>query len=80
MPDHHYIKVNVSLRDDVYVKLQELVEATGLSVSGAITLALVRVNIEQVTKEPPDQRTWDLVQPTEEGPHTAIKPRAESSD
>lgn len=68
MPDHHYIKVNISLRDDVYAKLTELVEASGLSVSGAVTLALVRVNIEQVTKEPIEKRRWELMEPPNESP------------
>jgi hypothetical protein len=66
MPDHHYIKVNISLRDDIYTKLMELVEASGLSVSGAVTLAVVRINIEQVTKEPIDRRRWELVEPLDE--------------
>ncbi|MFN8473902.1 MAG: hypothetical protein U0822_17055 [Anaerolineae bacterium] len=67
MPDHHYVKVNISLRDDVYTKLMELVEASGLSTSAAVSLALVRLNIEQVTKEPIDRRRWELVGPDETG-------------
>lgn len=63
MPDHHYVKVNISLRDDVYAKLMELVEASGLSTSAAVSLALVRLNIEQVTKEPVDRRRWELLEP-----------------
>lgn len=66
MPDHHYVKVNLSLRDDVYAKLVELVEASGLSTSAAVSLALVRINIEQVTKEPIDRRRWELVAPDEQ--------------
>ncbi len=68
MPEHHYVKVNISLRDDVYAKLMELVEVSGLSVSGAVTLAVVRINIEQATKEPIDRRTWGLVEPAAEAP------------
>ena len=65
MPEHHYVKISTSLRDDVYAKLQDIMEATGLTLSGALALLIMRVDIEQLSKEPRDTRTWALIDPKE---------------
>ena len=57
---HHYVKISGSLRDDVYAKLLAIMEATGLTLSGALALVIMRVNIEQLSQEPLDARAWIL--------------------
>ncbi|MFN8472116.1 MAG: hypothetical protein U0822_08005 [Anaerolineae bacterium] len=63
---HHYVKVSGSLRDDVYAKLLSIMEATGLTLSGALALVIMRVNIEQLSHEPLDARVWTLADPNED--------------
>lgn len=65
MPEHHYVKVSTSLRDDVYDKLQEIMERTGLTLSGALALLIMRVDLDQLSREPRDTRVWALVDPRE---------------
>ncbi|MFN8472823.1 MAG: hypothetical protein U0822_11590 [Anaerolineae bacterium] len=65
MPEHHYVKISTSLRDDVYAKLQDIIEHTGLTLSGALALLIMRVDIEQLSKEPRDTRVWTLADPRE---------------
>ena len=60
MGEHHYVKISTSLRDDVYDKLQEIIEATGLTLSGALALLIMRVDIEQLSREPRDTHRWVL--------------------
>ncbi|MCW5852910.1 MAG: hypothetical protein KIT87_22765 [Anaerolineae bacterium] len=67
MPEHHYVKISTSLRDDVYAKLQDIMEATGLTLSGALALLIMRVDIEQLSREPKDTRAWTLAHPTKKG-------------
>ncbi len=65
MPEHHYVKISTSLRDDVYAKLQDIIEHTGLTLSGALALLIMRVDLDQLSREPRDTRVWMLVDPRE---------------
>jgi hypothetical protein len=47
----NYVKFSLSLREDIYDKLRELMKVTGLDRSGAISLALARIDIEAVVTE-----------------------------
>ena len=47
----NYVKFSLSLREDIYDKLRELMKATGLDRSGAISLAVARIDIEAVVTE-----------------------------
>jgi hypothetical protein len=47
----NYVKFSMSLREDIYDKLRELMEASGLDRSGAISLAIARIDIEAVVTE-----------------------------
>lgn len=52
--------ISALLRDDVYAKFQDIIEHTGLTLSGALALLIMRVDIEQLSKKPRDTRAWTL--------------------
>jgi metal-responsive CopG/Arc/MetJ family transcriptional regulator len=46
-----YIKFSVSLREDIYERLQQLMKDTGLGRSGVISLALARLETKKEEQE-----------------------------
>ncbi len=46
-----YVKFSISLRDDVYQQLVELMRNTGLDRSGVVSLALTRLHREEQDKQ-----------------------------
>ena len=61
----NYVKFSLSLREDIYDKLRELMKATGLDRSGAISLAVARIDIEAVVTEGKNQEEGSKAEPKE---------------
>lgn len=55
MPDNYYVKLSISLRNDVYEKLLKVMEMTGLSKSGAVALLVQQADLAQMDKLPSEK-------------------------
>ena len=63
MPDTYYVKLSISLRNDVYEKLLKVMEMTGLSKSGAVAFLVQQADLAQMDKLPSEK-----AQSTKESP------------